>query len=510
MRLEIILAVALSLSLLPFESFSGDPQLPDASPGHLPRWRGFNLLEKFQKSSAKPFNEEDFQLISELGFNFVRLPMDYRTWIKDEDWRSFDEKTLSEIDQAVEWGRKYGIHVCLNFHRAPGYTVAKPAEAKSIWTDPEALEVCALHWATFAKRYKGIPNRSLSFNLMNEPPKISGEAYFKVASRLVEAIHKEDPERLVIADGLDWGSKPCPELLPLKIAQATRGYTPFSVSHYKAPWMGSWAMNMPPPEWPANSLNDHLFGNMKPELKSPLLIKFSEPLPFPVAVGVDVGIVSQSALLRVSADGKTVYEKLLKSGPGKGEWEKAVYEKEWDIYQNVFNREYKSQALPAGTSLVSIENAEGDWMTIRKLTLEWGQGEGAKSLSIVPGEQSYGIKQEIPLKISFKDSPRFSFEGGRDAAWLWKTCVEPWKTLEAEGCGVFVGEFGSYNKTSHEVALAWLKDCLGNWKKAGWGWAMWNFRGSFGVLDSERPDVKYEDWKGHKLDRAMLELLQGN
>jgi hypothetical protein len=33
-------------------------------------------------------------------------------------------------------------------------------------------------------------------------------------------------------------------------------------------------------------------------------------------------------------------------------------------------------------------------------------------------------------------------------------------------------------------------------------------RGTFGILDSERSDVVYEDWHGHKLDRALLELLQ--
>jgi endoglucanase len=37
---------------------------------------------------------------------------------------------------------------------------------------------------------------------------------------------------------------------------------------------------------------------------------------------------------------------------------------------------------------------------------------------------------------------------------------------------------------------------------------MWNLRGSFGVMDSERQDVQYEDFKGHKLDRKMLELLK--
>ena len=39
------------------------------------------------------------------------------------------------------------------------------------------------------------------------------------------------------------------------------------------------------------------------------------------------------------------------------------------------------------------------------------------------------------------------------------------------------------------------------------GWALWNFRGPFGVLDSDRANVQYEPFHGHKLDRRMLELL---
>ncbi len=51
-------------------------------------------------------------------------------------------------------------------------------------------------------------------------------------------------------------------------------------------------------------------------------------------------------------------------------------------------------------------------------------------------------------------------------------------------------------------------DCLKNWQQAGFGWALWNFRGSLGVLDSGRADVPYEDFRAHKLDRRMMDLLQ--
>jgi endoglucanase len=108
-----------------------------------------------------------------------------------------------------------------------------------------------------------------------------------------------------------------------------------------------------------------------------------------------------------------------------------------------------------------------------------------------------------PLKVQQKEREEIW-----DRAKLVKNRIEPWKALEAKGSGVHVGEWGAYNKTPHAAVLAWMKDYLDLWKEAGWGWAMWNFRGAFGPLDSVRKDVPYEAWKGHKLDRKMLDLIQ--
>ena len=86
--------------------------------------------------------------------------------------------------------------------------------------------------------------------------------------------------------------------------------------------------------------------------------------------------------------------------------------------------------------------------------------------------------------------------------------IKPWREISAQGATVFVGEWGAYNRTPHPVALGWMKSWLDQWQQAQFGWALWNFRGSFGILDSGRTDVTYDDWHGHKLDREMLELLQ--
>jgi len=73
---------------------------------------------------------------------------------------------------------------------------------------------------------------------------------------------------------------------------------------------------------------------------------------------------------------------------------------------------------------------------------------------------------------------------------------------------VHVGEWGCYNKTPHAAALGWMSDLMSLWREMGWGYAMWNLSGDFGVLNSNRADVQYEDFKGHKLDRKMLELMR--
>jgi len=323
----------------------------------LPRWRGFNLLEMFHTRSDGAFREEDFRWIAELGFDFVRLPMCYLLWTMDDDPLRIDEGALEGVDRAVELGERYGLHVSLNFHRAPGYSVNRErAEPFDLWKDAAALEAFCLHWGTFAARYRGIPSERLSFDLVNEPPAPSDEGmtradHERVVRAAVGAIREQDPERLVMADGLRWGRDPMPELADIGIGQSCRGYDPHAVSHYGATWVQG--QTFPEPVWPGMEF--------------------------------------------------------------RGErWDRARL------------------------------------------------------------EQGYA----------------------------------PWAELARSGVGVHCGECGGFNQTPHHVFLRWFRDVLDVLTGHGIGYALWNFRGAFGILDSGRSDVDYEEWRGHLLDRALLDLLQ--
>jgi endoglucanase len=84
---------------------------------------------------------------------------------------------------------------------------------------------------------------------------------------------------------------------------------------------------------------------------------------------------------------------------------------------------------------------------------------------------------------------------------------QPWIELLGKGVGVHCGECGCWNKTPHYVFLAWFDDVLSILSSNGIGFALWEFAGDFGILNSGRADVAYEDFYGYKLDRKLLNLM---
>lgn len=333
------------------------------------RYKGFNLLGMFASADSVSnkgralgyFEEEDFRMISDFGFNFVRLPLSYRVWSTPENPCFIDEEKIKPLDDAVEYGKKYGLHVCICLHRIPGYCVNDDEPIKEpfdLFEDEEALEAACVQWCFIAERYKDIDNERLSFNLFNEPKwSVAEYKVNRVYNRLVSEIRKVSQDRTIVVDGTHNGSQ-----LPLSFMHlgyenciySCRGYQPGNLTHYGVAENGQ----MDLPKWPG-------------------------------AVQITGG----------------------KSIP----WDKAKMEEYfslWAAASNVYNR------------------------------------------------------------------------------------------------GVICGELGCYNKTPHDVTLAWYEDLLSTLKDHNIGFAVWNLRGVFGVMDSNRQDVDYEDYNGHKLDRKLMDLLQ--
>jgi endoglucanase len=255
--------------------------------------KGFNLLGKYDVGwSNNGYTEEEFIIVNDLGFNFVRLPLDYRTYTQPGNWDVFPEEEIAEIDKALEFGEKYGVHVCINLHRAPGYCVNPatnlPASQNvSLWSDASAQKAFVKHWDFFATRYKDIPWSRLSFNLINEPSNVEESTYITVMKKAIDRIQSINPDRIIFVDGLNYARD---IMLSLRgepnIIQAIHVYDPFTLTHYKAGWV-SGSDSWPLPVWTMTDINMYLYGPWKSEYRSSLILEGSFPTNMEVIINVN-------------------------------------------------------------------------------------------------------------------------------------------------------------------------------------------------------------------------------
>ncbi|MCX7710703.1 MAG: glycoside hydrolase family 5 protein [Clostridia bacterium] len=221
---------------------------------------GFNFQWMFtweEGRKPEPPDEKALDFLAELGFNFVRITTDYRYWTKNFEYLKPDMEVFSYIDSYLKACKERNLHLCLNFHRVPGYCINyNYLERDNLWTDRIAQEGFIYQWKLMAERYKGVDNKDLSFDLINEPPEVgqyglTRENHADLIRRTVQAIRTIDPNREIVIDGLGGGHLAIQELADLDVIQSGRGYQPMSVSHYQATWWDG-HKGLPEPVYPNN------------------------------------------------------------------------------------------------------------------------------------------------------------------------------------------------------------------------------------------------------------------
>lgn len=478
------------------------------------RWRGFNLQDGHWRDGWIEYSEDDFAFMKEFGFNFARLPLSYRRWLSNpDDWESIAPEKFAFLDRAIALGRKYGIHIMINLHRAPGYTVAggKP-EPASLWDNPEAERVFLKHWLFIAERYRDVPASCLSFNPVNEPPEIPESTYARVMTSVTDVIRKVTPDRFVVVDAMGGDRHPCKALFGrTDIGQSTRGYLPEDVSWWTAEKNGR---PQPLPQWPLNGLAPAgvIAGQGKPHLAEPLVITVYGPGRFEIRPGR----VSATFTLR-AASGTNVLSRLVLN-PCKDDplWSDVSYFPQWKMSQGNYCGIWRFD-VPSGEHHVAITCEKGDWCNLREIA--YTSEDGSKRVSMpFYNRFASAVNFRQRLKGWAGDAKGF-FPVDADGRWsriryrdpgkeyLYRGVVRPWEEAMSRGVFAFCGEFGAQNETPHNIHLALLEDYLQLFRERNMGWAVWQIRGETGVMDSNRKDVDYEDWRGHQLDREMLDLL---
>jgi hypothetical protein len=171
------------------------------------------------------FTPEDAKFLASLGFNCVRIPVNYRHFIDGRDPSVIKAEGFRLVDRIVDACAAEGIYTIIDMHTFPGGQnhgwhsdsgINKPL----FWEFKDLQDRMVNLWVEIAKHYKGntwvnIPkpiqshiqveltfwDKVAGYNPMNEPAdpeQVQLQAFY---SRIEKAIHQVDPDHILFLDG---------------------------------------------------------------------------------------------------------------------------------------------------------------------------------------------------------------------------------------------------------------------------------------------------------------------
>lgn len=157
--------------------------------------------------------EDDIAFLKDMGFNSLRLPLNYRRFEKDDKPFEYIEEGFSIIDRLLEYCRKYKIYVVIDLHAVQGYQNGdwhsdNAFGQVSLYYDKNCQQRCIALWKAIAERYKD-EEWVAGYDLMNEPvasDRFEEEALNKIYFDLVKEIRKIDPNHIIFIEGNYWGT----------------------------------------------------------------------------------------------------------------------------------------------------------------------------------------------------------------------------------------------------------------------------------------------------------------
>lgn len=157
--------------------------------------------------------KKDIDFIRSAGFNSVRVPFDYRLFVRFGTPPQWDSTGLFLLDSVVTWCKEAGLWAILDMHCAPGgQTGANIDDSYGypfLFEGPKAQQLTVELWQRIAERYRN-NTAVLGYDLLNEPI----APYFDVAKlnpyleplykKITAAIRTVDTNHIVILGGAQW------------------------------------------------------------------------------------------------------------------------------------------------------------------------------------------------------------------------------------------------------------------------------------------------------------------
>lgn len=173
--------------------------------------------EQFRRDYIR---KEDIMYMAELGYNSVRIPINWRVIMEEGPGITWKEEGFVLLDECLEWCEEAGMYAFLDLHGAPGGQTGANIDdsvdnVPRLFIDPDNKEKALSLWRALAIRY-GHREVVGGYDLLNEPiaPPSAGygdydylipelKQFYREAVAVIRAV---DPDHLLSIEGAHWAT----------------------------------------------------------------------------------------------------------------------------------------------------------------------------------------------------------------------------------------------------------------------------------------------------------------
>ncbi len=156
--------------------------------------------------NVKSVSLKDFKNIKQMGFNAIRLHMNYKTFEDDNNIGNFKADGWHWLDRAISYAKEAGVYVLLDMHGAQGgYQSDKRQGFSAFWDGSGATPNTSNQdrlinlWGAIAARYQH-ETSIVGYDLLNEPRPNDSEEWLAYAEQLIAKIRREDSQHLIVLE----------------------------------------------------------------------------------------------------------------------------------------------------------------------------------------------------------------------------------------------------------------------------------------------------------------------
>ncbi len=211
--------------------------------------RGTNISHWLSQSEERGearrqhIQEDDFERLEQLGFDFVRIPIDeVQFW--DEDGQKLPE-AWELLTTALDWSVKHHLRAIVDLHiiRSHYFNAVNEGagNANTLFTSEEAQQDLIDMWYQLSDALKGYSNDSVAYEFMNEPVADDHEQWNQLIAKVHKALREREPQRTLVIGSNRWQGYETMKYLKVpegdkNIVLSFHYYNPMILTHYGAWW----------------------------------------------------------------------------------------------------------------------------------------------------------------------------------------------------------------------------------------------------------------------------------